>query len=191
MDNLIVYKNKGETFKCHFNIDGAEIKDTFVRLCLEFNNNKNMFFYGNLDKNGDCIIEIPKLKEVQEKDGKLAIEAIADSVYFKLYEANVELKNSVEVSITSPLPTKESTQPAIQLSDISQLKKSIKENKEQPKKNWPRSIKDFEIKSEENNPKDEWQPLKEETQPPVYQRVAETEPKKFVSLKDYMKKKES
>jgi hypothetical protein len=45
MNNITIHKNKGEVFKCQFKIDGAEIKDTIVRLCLEFDNNKNMFFY--------------------------------------------------------------------------------------------------------------------------------------------------
>ncbi len=99
MDKITIYKNKGETFECQFKIDGASIEDTTIRLCLEFSNNKNMFFYGTLKHDGNCSIDIPILKELHTQEGKMIIEAIADSTYFKLYEAEVDVKNSVEVSV--------------------------------------------------------------------------------------------
>jgi hypothetical protein len=68
---------------------------------VEFANNKNLFFYGTLKEDGECVIDIPRLKNMDEKEGKLVVEAIADSVYFKVYEAEVELKNSVEISMAS------------------------------------------------------------------------------------------
>jgi len=123
VDNNIIYKNRGETFKCKFDIDGASIDDITVRLCLEFSDNKNLFFYGKIEKDGNCVIHIPKLNEVENRAGKLIVEAIVDSTYFRLYECNVELKNSVNVKINkmegtffnNPEPAKE---PTIQLSGI-------------------------------------------------------------------------
>jgi len=99
VDNNIIYKNKGETFKCNFDIDGASIDDIAVRLCLEFGDNKNMFFYGNIDEKGNCDVHIPRLSELEDKSGKMVIEAIVDSTYFRLYECHVELKNSVNVKM--------------------------------------------------------------------------------------------
>jgi hypothetical protein len=99
MSNNIIYKNKGETFKCSFDIDGATSGDVKVRLCLEFNDNKNMFFHGKIDKKGNCIISIPKLTELDDKQGNLRIEAIIDDTYFNLYESPIELKNSVQMKI--------------------------------------------------------------------------------------------
>ena len=99
MENIQLYKNKPEVFKCQFKIDGIEPDDTMVRLCLEFDNNKNLFFYGKINDNGGCDIQIPSLNELKQKSGKLIIEAIADSTYFKVYEANVELKTSVGVEL--------------------------------------------------------------------------------------------
>jgi hypothetical protein len=99
MENIQLYKNKPETFKCQFKIDGIDPDDTTVRLCLEFDNNKNLFFYGKINDNGSCDIQIPSLNEIKQKNGKLVIEAIADSTYFKVYEANVELKTSVGVEL--------------------------------------------------------------------------------------------
>ena len=96
MEKLTIYKNKGETFKCNFKIEGAEPDDTIIRLCLEFEDNPNYFFYGKLAKNGDCTIEIPRLKHLDEEEGKLTVEAIADSVYFQVYEAEVEAFRQLE-----------------------------------------------------------------------------------------------
>ena len=99
MEKFTILKNKGELFKCHLDIEGAEIKDTTVRLCLEFDDNKNMHFYGKLEEGGVCEIEVPIL-DIDKKTGKLTIEVIADSMFFKIYECEVDLKNSVEVKMT-------------------------------------------------------------------------------------------
>lgn len=99
MEKLVIYKNKGETFQCRFDVDGVDSKDVEVRLCLEFGDNKNLFFYGTINENGTCDIQIPKLSELDNKNGRLTVEAIADSTYFKLYECEVSLKNSVEVKM--------------------------------------------------------------------------------------------
>ena len=58
-----------------------------------------MFFYGSLSPSGECLVEIPKLKEVEAKEGTLTVEAIVDSVYFKLFESPVEIKNPIEVKM--------------------------------------------------------------------------------------------
>jgi hypothetical protein len=102
MEKITIYKNKGETIRCNFKIDGAETKDTTVRLCLEFENHPNYFFNGDLQEDGQCVIEIPRLRHLNEKSGKLTVEAIADSVYFKVYEADVEFRDSVEVKMETP-----------------------------------------------------------------------------------------
>jgi hypothetical protein len=99
MDKITIQKNKGEIFKCQFTVEGASMEDAVVRLCLEFDDNKNLFFYGRLKQNGECIVEIPKLKELDAKEGLLTVEAIVDSVYFKLYESPVEIKNPIEVTM--------------------------------------------------------------------------------------------
>ena len=102
MDKLTIFKNKGEVFRCQFKIDGAEIADTKVRLCLEFDDNRNLFFHCTLSESGECVVEIPKLKDIKKTEAKMSIEAIADGVYFKLFEADAELKNSVEVTMDKP-----------------------------------------------------------------------------------------
>ena len=130
MDKITIYKNKGEVFECQFKIEGASIDETTVRLCLEFSNNKNMFFYGTIQEDGTCNLEIPVLKEIGNQQGKMIIEAIADATYFILYEAEVELKNSVEVSIVKK-PTVESRKPKtnIKLEQITPVKPEKKVEK--------------------------------------------------------------
>lgn len=124
MEKVTIYKNKGETFRCHFKIDGAEIKDTVIRLCMEFQDHPNLFFYGELKEDGECLIEIPRLKNLDEKTARLTVEAIADSVYFRVYEADVDLRNSVEVSMQTP-SIKKSHATKVQLEDIAQTERVV------------------------------------------------------------------
>lgn len=115
MNEIVLFKNKGEIIKCHFDIEGAKTSDAVVRLCLEFEDNKNMFFYGSLEESGDCTIPIPKLKEFENKKGKLTIEAIIDGSYFQLYQQPIELKNSVEVKMS---PISQTSKPKVAKTSI-------------------------------------------------------------------------
>jgi len=134
VDSLTIYKNKGETFNCNIAIDGASKDSVEIRLCLEFEDNKNLFFYGNIKEDGTCEIHIPKLKEFDNKEGRLVVEAIADSTYFKLYEAQVNLKNSVEISFSKKNEETEPVQTKIQLNRIVQKteEEPIVEQKDKP-----------------------------------------------------------
>lgn len=68
MEKVTIYKNKGETFKCNFKIEGASAKDTVIRLCLEFSDHPNYFFYGELKSNGECVIQIPRLNNLTQTE---------------------------------------------------------------------------------------------------------------------------
>ena len=132
---MTIYKNKGEIFECQFKIDGATIEDTVIRLCLEFEDNKNLFFYGTLKHDGTCTIDIPTLKELKNTEGKLVVEAIADSTYFRLYEAEVEFKNSIEIEMTKKPAKEPSKKTAVKLEQILSRKPKPKiEPKEEEKK---------------------------------------------------------
>lgn len=137
MDKLTIHKSQGEIFKCQFKVEGASVKDTSIRLCLEFADNKNMFFYGQIEESGECVVEIPKLKEIEQQNGKLVVEAIVDSIYFKLYEADVELINPVEVSmVKSPITKKTAPQTVVKMEGITTIKNPppLTENVSPPKK---------------------------------------------------------
>lgn len=101
MEKFILHKDKPEVINCQFQIQGATPEQTVVRLCLEFEDNKNLFFYGKINEDGACEVVIPTLKEVSDKGGKLIIEAIVESTYFKVFEAEVELQTPVTVKMES------------------------------------------------------------------------------------------
>lgn len=132
MEKNVIHKNKGELFKCNLKIDGAEIKDTVVRLCLEFSDNKNLFFYGKLNEDGSCTIPIPKLKEIESREGKMIVEAMADSMYFRLYESEVELRNAVEVNFSKPEVMRETT---IKLEGVGPIRQETPRLETKPTKN--------------------------------------------------------
>lgn len=154
MEKLVIYKNKGDNFKCQFAVDGVEAKDIEVRLCLEFGDNKNFFFYGAINESGECNIQIPKLTELDSKIGKLSVEAIADSTYFKVYECEVSLKNSVDIKMKpkgSFFDQKESSikETKIQLSNIERVtKEEVVEEPESEEKPNP-----FLVKKENSEPR--------------------------------------
>lgn len=135
MEKIKLFKNKGEVFECQFDIDGVSPEDIVVRLCLEFDNT-NLYFNGSVDKNGKCSIKVPKL-DIDEENGHLVVEAIADSNYFKLYECDVILKKSVDIKMNENNSfftnrKTESTDTKIQLADIQVNKPEIKTENANP-----------------------------------------------------------
>ena len=100
MKRFVIHKNKPQAFKCQLMIEGASTSDAEVRMCLELDDNRHVFFNGTI-KGEDCTIKIPKLTEFKDQKGKMFVEAIVDSTYFKLYESEFELKNSLAVKMVS------------------------------------------------------------------------------------------
>lgn len=99
---LTFYRDKTEVFKCSAQIEGAKIEESFVRLCLEFENGRNMYFNGNLRADGTITVSVPALKEVKEDKGIAKLEVIADSVYFRPFEDEFNLTEAVKVTIQEP-----------------------------------------------------------------------------------------
>jgi len=153
MEKYTLWKNKPETFKCQFNIDGADPAEAVVRLCLEFEDNKNLFFYGELKEDGNCEINMPSLKDTNQNYGKLVIEVIADSTYFKVHEAEIELKNSVDVKMSS-INGFAKTAPKIQVEQVSlrPQPKSESKPKIEPKKEEPLQEETATVESRIDNP---------------------------------------
>lgn len=95
--DLIFYRDKSEKFKCSLHVDGASVANTSVRLCLEMKNGANYFFKGKIGTDGQCIIPIPALPQINEEGGTAVVEVIADANYFKVYESAFKIKNSISV----------------------------------------------------------------------------------------------
>jgi len=96
---LVFYRDKKEKFNCNLHIDGANISNSKIRLCLECKNGLNYFLNGIINRDGSCNINIPPLKNLEQGDeGNAIVEVIVDNNYFKVYESMYEIKNSVNVT---------------------------------------------------------------------------------------------
>ena len=94
-----VYADKAETFSCEIELEGANLKDTEVRLVLE-SDNWNLMFQGEIDTNGKVTIPIRKLNIFEEgTKGKIKMEVIAEGTVFTPWEDDFEVKMSKKVMV--------------------------------------------------------------------------------------------
>jgi hypothetical protein len=94
-----VYADKAETFSCEIELEGANLKDTEVRLVLE-SDNWNLMFLGEIDINGKVTIPIRKLNIFEEgTKGKIKMEVIAEGTVFTPWEDDFEVKMSKKVMV--------------------------------------------------------------------------------------------
>jgi len=82
MAETVFYKDKSEKFTCDLEVEGTSIKKTQVRMLLEFSNNHNRLYYGEIDENGHVEVNIPSLKDVDEDSGNAKLEVIAENSFF-------------------------------------------------------------------------------------------------------------
>lgn len=98
-DYYKVYADKSETFSCDIELEGANLKDTEVRLVLE-SENWNLMFPGEIDRNGKVNIPIRKLNIFEEgTKGKIKMEVIAEGTVFTPWEDDFEVKLSKKVMV--------------------------------------------------------------------------------------------
>jgi len=93
------YRDKSKIFECNVSVDGAKITETKARLVLEFPNDRNLLFYGNIQENGKCEIVVPALKEIDECEGTAILEIIAESTYFESWTDNFTLDTNKKVTV--------------------------------------------------------------------------------------------
>lgn len=94
------FTDKAELFECKISLQGAKLTDSKARLVLECND-INFIFYGNLDNEGKCTVNVPKLKNyLQETDnGKVKLEVIAEDTYFQPWQDSFDIKTSKKVQV--------------------------------------------------------------------------------------------
>ena len=98
-NNYKIFKDKSELFSCEITLEGANYKETQVRLILE-SDDWNIMFNGEIDKNGKCIIPIKKMNILEEGTvGKIKLEVIAEDSVFVPWEDDFEVKLSKKVSV--------------------------------------------------------------------------------------------
>lgn len=94
-----LYADKAETFSCEIEIEGANLKDTQIRLVIE-SDNWNLMFPGEIDRNGKVSIPIKKLNILEEGTrGKIKMEVIAEGTVFTPWEDDFEIKLSKKVMV--------------------------------------------------------------------------------------------
>ena len=95
-----VYIDKNENFSCDIEIEGAQLKDTQVRLVLE-TGEWNLLFNGEIDRSGKVNIPIRKLNILEEgARGIIKMEVIAEGSVFTPWEQDFEAKRSKEVMVS-------------------------------------------------------------------------------------------
>jgi hypothetical protein len=94
-----LYADKAETFSCEIELEGANLKDTQIRLVIE-SDNWNLMFPGEIDRNGKVSIPIKKLNILEEGTrGKIKMEVIAEGTVFTPWEDDFEIKLSKKVMV--------------------------------------------------------------------------------------------
>ena len=95
-----VFIDKSENFICEIELEGAQLKDTQVRLVLE-TENWNLLFNGEIDRNGKVNIPIKKLSIFDEGEhGSIKMEVIAEGTVFIPWEQEFEAKRSKKVMVS-------------------------------------------------------------------------------------------
>lgn len=95
----LFYTDKGKTFECQIQVEGADINETTARLVLMFENKRNLIFFGDVNADGTCEIKVPALKELKESKGTAVLEVISESTFFEPWESEFELKTSKKVTV--------------------------------------------------------------------------------------------
>jgi hypothetical protein len=130
------YRDKSKLFECNISVDGAKLNETKARLILEFPNNRNLLFHGNIDSNGKCEVTIPPLKEMDETEGEVLLEIIAESTHFESWRDKFKLETNKKVQVEMVTPKKEIVEskitPRVQIitESVEEEKEPIQESKE-------------------------------------------------------------
>jgi len=96
----VLYTDKSEDFKCHIDVEGAQLNSTKARVVLE-NKDMNFLFEGKIDASGNCVIPIKKLKNLlpEGAEGTMKLEVIADDTYFSPWEDSFSVKVNKKVTV--------------------------------------------------------------------------------------------
>ena len=98
-----LYADKNNIFECDIQLEGASLAQAFARVIVE-GNDLNLVFDGNINNDGNCRIEMPKLNMLKE-GGEMKLEVIADDMYFNPWNSAFELKKSKRVTVEVKQPT--------------------------------------------------------------------------------------
>lgn len=115
-----LFKDKAENFSCEVELEGANLKDTQVRLILE-TKDWNLVFNGEISSSGKVNVPIKKLNLFEEGTiGKIKMEIIAEGTVFTPWGEDFEVKLSKKVMVkfneSSNVPKKDlNAKPSIKI----------------------------------------------------------------------------
>lgn len=135
---MILYTDKTEIFECNVSVDGASIDDTKARLVVE-GKKWNLVFYGKIENDGRCKIDINNLNIFNEGDnGKIRLEVIADNTIFVPWTDDFSVKTNKKVTVevinrgTSSLTESKTDQHKVAVNVQVSKNEEINKNKEVP-----------------------------------------------------------
>ena len=100
-----LYSDKTNLFECDIQLEGASLNDASARLIVE-SDGTNLLYNGEIDSQGNCKINVPKLKNIIKESGNIKLEVIADDMYFNPWNSEFDLKASKKLTVEVKQQTK-------------------------------------------------------------------------------------
>ena len=130
-----LYSDKTNLFECDIQLEGASLKEANARLVIE-TEDLNLMYHGEINSDGNCKINVPKLKNIIKENGNIKLEVIADDMYFNPWNSEFNLiaskKVTVEVKQQTQAPIVES-KPKVKVNIVNETptksRKRVVENK--------------------------------------------------------------
>ena len=97
-----LYSDKNNIFECDIQLEGASLSQAFARVIIE-SKELNLVFNGEINSDGNCRINLPKLNVLKE-GGDMKLEVIADDMYFNPWNSQFELKKSKSITVEVKQP---------------------------------------------------------------------------------------
>lgn len=95
---LNFYNDRKQTFECKLKLEGTDtdLKKSNIRLVFE-DGNVQRFYEGKADVLGNCVFELPPLKEMKNTRGDVVLEVRVNDVVFEPYRNKYNIKGSMKV----------------------------------------------------------------------------------------------
>jgi|TARA_B100000902_G_scaffold53714_1_gene60450 hypothetical protein len=118
-----LYSDKQNIFECDIQLEGASLSQAFARVILE-GKDLNLIFNGEINSDGNCRINLPKLSMLKE-GGEMKLEVIADDMYFNPWNSEFDIKKSKNITV-------EVKQPSDKIIKENKAKVNVKINNDTP-----------------------------------------------------------
>lgn len=120
---LKLHKDKRNTFECKIKIEGAKLENANTRLVLS-GVQMDYSFKGKVDSMGNCFVELPPLKILENSEGTATLEVFVDGGFFQPFETEYKLVTR-EVTVTEVKVTDDSYQVKVSAEVKEPIKRKI------------------------------------------------------------------